>query len=60
MGLMGEYWVTGGVVAVCIVVALMTKSYGGGFTPFFYNYAGMYDEGTIDAKEWRDNRFRFF
>ena len=59
-GLMGEYWVAGCIVVVCIGIGWATKSWGGGFVPFFYDYAGMYDSGVIDAKEWRDNRFRFF
>lgn len=59
-GLMGEYWVAGCIVVVCIAIGWATKSWGGEFVPFFYDYAGMYDSGVIDAKEWRDNRFRFF
>jgi inner membrane protein len=56
----GEYWVSGAIVIVCVCLIFLTKSYDNNFKPFFYDYAGMYNDGTIDAKEWRDNRLRFF
>lgn len=59
-GMLGEYWVAGGVVVLCCVLMYSTRSYQGGFVPFFYDYAGYYRNGMIDAKEWRDNRLRFF
>lgn len=59
-GLTGEYWVSGGIIVVCVVFMFATRSYTNGFKPFFYDYAGMYHDGTIDAKEWRDNRLVLF
>lgn len=59
-GMAGEYWVAGGVVAVCLGLALLTRSWGGGeFAPFFYDYADLYKRGVIDAREWKENRFRW-
>jgi len=59
-GMLGEYWVAGGVVVLCCVLIYSTRSYSGGFVPFFYDYAGYYQDGTIDAKEWRERRLVFF
>jgi inner membrane protein len=59
-GQMGEYWVAGAVVLACIGVAALTKSWGGGgFSPFFPDYADMYKKEIIDAAEWKANRFRW-
>lgn len=33
---------------------------GGGYLPFVPNWAERYEAGTATAKEWRENRFRFF
>lgn len=57
----GEYVVAWSIAGICIVFAILTKSASGlGWYPFFYDWAGLYQEGIIDAKEWKDNRFRFF
>lgn len=57
----GEYGVAWGLVAVCLVIAVLFKPHGGlGWTPFFYDWAELYQTGVIDAKEWKDNRLRFF
>jgi len=55
----GEYMVAWSLVLVCIVLsqALHTSSE---WYPFFYNWGGMYQEGVVDAAEWKANRFRFF
>lgn len=59
-GMMGEYWVAGAVVAACFGLALLTRHWGGGgYSPFFYDWAGFYNEGLIDPKEWKENRFRW-
>lgn len=56
----GEYWVAGAVVAMCLGLALLTRHWGGGeFSPFFYDWGQMYEDGVIDAKEWKENRFRW-
>lgn len=59
-GMLGEYWVAGGVVVVCFVVASMTNHQSGSFSPYFFHYGAFYDSGLLDAKEWRDNRWVFF
>lgn len=59
-GQAGEYWVAGGVAALCLAIALLGRAAEGGFSPYFVDYAGLYRRGMIDAKEWRENRFRWF
>ena len=39
---------------MCLLVAVL------GWYPFFYDWAGLYQSGVIDAKEWKDNRLKFF
>lgn len=58
----GEYAVAWGLVAVCLVIAVLFKpnSGGAGWYPFFYDWQGLYQSGVIDAKEWKDNRLKFF
>ena len=57
----GEYMVAWGVVGVCVVLALLFKPHGGaGWYPFFYDWGGLYQDGVVDAKEWKDNRLKFF
>ncbi len=51
-----EYAIAGAVVIACIGLASLTG--GSGFAPFFFDWAGYYDQGLIDAKEWKVNRFR--
>lgn len=58
-GQMGEYWFAGGVVVACVCVAMLTRHWGGGYSPFFYDWADYYQQGLIDGKEWKDNRFRW-
>jgi inner membrane protein len=59
-GQMGEYWFAGVFVLACIGIAAMTRHWGGdGFSPFFWDWADYYKSGVIDAKEWKDNRFRW-
>ena len=59
-GQMGEYWLAAAVVLICVGVATATRHWGeGGFSPFFYDWAGFYKSGIIDAKEWKENRFRW-
>jgi inner membrane protein len=56
----GEYWFAGAVLAACVGVALLTRHWGGGgYSPFFFDWAGYYKSGVIDAKEWKENRFRW-
>ena len=55
----GEYAVAWGIVAVC-AVAMQLLNTSTNWYPFFYDWAGLYEQGLIDGKEWKDNRFRFF
>ena len=55
----GEYLIAGGLVAVCIGLAQLSHS-GNSWYPFFYNWPSLYEQGIVDGKEWKDNRFRFF
>ena len=55
----GEYVIAWGIVAVC-AVAMQLLHTSTNWYPFFYDWAGLYEQGLIDGKEWKDNRFRFF
>ena len=55
----GEYAVAWGIVALCAITMQLLHT-NTNWYPFFYDWAGLYEEGLIDGKEWRDNRFRFF
>lgn len=55
----GEYGVAWGVVLVCWALAGQVGG-AAGYLPFFPDWADRYTAGTATAKEWRDNRFRFF
>lgn len=59
-GQSGEYVVAWGIVGACLLLAVLIKPYNGNWYPFFYDWAGKYNSGVVDAKEWKDNRFRFF
>ena len=56
----GEYFIAWGLVGLCLMLSIMLKPYGGGWYPFFPNWAGLYEDGVVDAKEWKDNRLKFF
>lgn len=56
----GEYVFAVAVLAVCIGVSALTRHWGGGYSPYFTDWAQLYRDGIIDAKEWRENRFRWF
>jgi len=56
----GEYGISWGVVLLCWMLSGQLAAPGGGYLPFFPNWAERYEHGTATAKEWRENRFRFF
>jgi inner membrane protein len=57
---MGEYWVTGAIVLLCVGFAIVTRHYADSpYSPFFFDWADCYKQGLCDAKEWKDNRFRW-
>lgn len=58
-GGLGEYFIAGGVVAACLGLALLTRHFDGGFSPFFFDWPQLYQEGLIDGAEWKKNRFRW-
>lgn len=59
-GQSGEYWFAGAVVLACVAVGMLSRHWGGGeFSPFFFDWADYYKSGLIDAKEWKENRFRW-
>lgn len=59
-GAPGEYAVTLGVVLVCALIGWQLRGISGEFSPFFPDYAGMYRDGLLDAKEWKERRLQFF
>jgi inner membrane protein len=54
-----EYMVAGCIVLMCFVIGSQLQTVSG-FFPFFYDWAGLYGKGVVDAYEWKINRFRFF
>ncbi len=57
----GEYGIAWGLAGLCFVLTMLFKPHGGSsWHPFFYNWNGVYQSGVVDAKEWKDNRFKFF
>ncbi|MEE9356618.1 MAG: metal-dependent hydrolase [Methylococcaceae bacterium] len=54
----GEFLVSGGIGAVCIVVASQLHT-ASDFFPFFYGWGELYNQGIIDGHEWKTNRFNF-
>jgi len=57
----GEYWVAGAFVLACVGIGLLTRHWGGGggFSPFFWDWADYYHKGLIDGHEWKENRFHW-
>jgi inner membrane protein len=60
-GAAGEYIVAGLIVIICFSAAVMfkPKSAEHGWYPFFYDWQSKYEDGMIDAKEWKEKRFNF-
>ena len=58
-GAAGEYLIAWGLVLACALIGSQLRS-AGGYLPFFPDWAGRYERGEADAKEWKDNRFRLF
>jgi inner membrane protein len=54
-----EYVIAFVIVFICGVV-IYTKTRSDGYIPFFTNWPGLYQDGTIDAVEWRRERFSWF
>ena len=63
----GEYVVAGMIAVLCFLFVLYSPVKIGaaadkenGFIPFFFDWKGYYEDGLIDAAEWKKNRFNFF
>ncbi|MDD4913332.1 MAG: metal-dependent hydrolase [Sideroxydans sp.] len=56
----GEYGVSWSVVLVCWMLAGQFTGSDGRYIPFFFNWSQRYQDGIATAKEWRDNRMKFF
>lgn len=60
-GATGEYIVAGLIVVTCLSIAIIIKPANSGhrWYPFFYDWQSKYEEGIIDAREWKEKRFNF-
>lgn len=58
-GEVSEHVFTGVFVVACLAVALATHSWGGEYSPFFYDWADGYKRGLVDPVEWKEHRFRW-
>ena len=58
-GGIGEYVVAAGCAAACWAVFGAFNPQAA-YLPFFPDWADRYGRGVATAKEWRENRFRFF
>jgi len=54
-----EYIISFSILILSCFVVYHTKATGS-FTPFFINWSGLYDQGIIDASEWRFHRLNIF
>lgn len=51
-----EYAISAVVVVLCMLV--MNLAPADGFAPYFYDWKSLYEQGVIDAHEWKTNRFK--
>lgn len=59
-GAPAEYFIAAAVLMVCAALAWTLHRNDSDFMPYFYDWGGYYDEGLIDAAEWKKNRFKLF
>lgn len=59
-GSAAEYMLVFCFSVVCFAFAHFLHRDSGGFLPFFYDWAGYFEKGLVDAAEWKANRFKFF
>ncbi|MDD2769969.1 MAG: hypothetical protein PHT19_14660 [Methylococcus sp.] len=52
-----EYMIAGIVLVICAIIVWHTPD--NSFTPFFFDWGGYYEQGLIDGREWKENRFRW-
>lgn len=54
-----EYMISFSILIISCFVVYQTSSMGN-FTPFFYHWGDLYEQGIIDGSEWRTNRLKLF
>ncbi|MDD2767187.1 MAG: hypothetical protein PHT19_00545 [Methylococcus sp.] len=52
-----EYMIAGVVLVICVFIVWHTPD--NRFTPFVFDWGGYYEQGLIDGREWKENRFRW-
>lgn len=59
-GSVQEYVIAFSLSAAFVLLAMQFhRATPGGFAPYFYDWNGAYESGTIDAYEWKQNRWKF-
>lgn len=58
-GSSAEYMIAGGVVIISIIAFQHFNTSASGYIPFFFNWIEFYEDGLLDAKEWKNNRFKW-
>jgi len=59
VGAPAEYLISISILLISCAIVYNTRGIEK-FTPFFFNYKELYNEGVVDGYEWRQNRFRIF
>jgi len=54
-----EYMISFSILIISCFVIYQTKN-AGHFSPFFYHWGDLYEQGIIDGHEWRANRLNIF
>jgi inner membrane protein len=54
-----EYIISFSILIICCFIVYHTKTVSQ-FSPFFYHWGELYDQGIIDGAEWRTNRLKIF
>lgn len=58
-GSIQEYIIAATLSALFVLVAMQThRANSGDFIPYFFDWDGAYEQGIIDAYEWRQNRWK--
>lgn len=53
-----EYFISGIFACFAVLVGYGMGTWEQGFFPFFFQWHKLYQDGVIDAYEWKQNRFR--
>jgi inner membrane protein len=54
-----EYIIAGVICIASLVAFQQYNTAHSGYIPFFFNWIEFYEDGLLDAKEWKNNRFKF-